>query len=194
MRSTKLIRTAKIGCVILSLLLCAVGVILLLKPQYLEDGIGVMLGCLLIAFGVVKLIGYFSRDLYRLAFQFDLAFGILLLVLGIAILLRPGLAMSTLCVLLGLEIIADSAFKAYTAIDARRFGLEQWWFIMLLAVLAGVAGAVMLLWPATAAQTIAVLLGAALLADGLMNIGVMLCTVKIINHQRPDEAEFQIHF
>ena len=107
MRSSKLIRTAKAGSVILSLLLCGLGLTLMLRPSLSAAAIGIIVGCVLIAFGIVKLIGYYSKDLYRLAFQFDLAFGLLLLALGLVVLLRPGLAMSTLCVILGVEIIAD---------------------------------------------------------------------------------------
>ena len=50
--------------------------------------LGILVGCMMIGFGAVKLMGYFSRDLYRLAFQFDLAYGILLIVLGLIVLVR----------------------------------------------------------------------------------------------------------
>ena len=85
MRSTGLIRAAKTGYIVLSLTLCALGLLLMLRPELSVALIGVIVGCVLVAFGVVKLIGYFSKDLYRLAFQFDLAFGILLLALGAAL-------------------------------------------------------------------------------------------------------------
>ena len=93
MTSMRLIRTAKTGYIILSLMLCAMGLLLMLKPDVSVKAIGIIAGCVLIAFGIIKLIGYFSKDLYRLAFQFDLAFGLLLLALGVVVLLRTSLAM-----------------------------------------------------------------------------------------------------
>ncbi|MBR6890155.1 MAG: DUF308 domain-containing protein [Clostridia bacterium] len=182
MRSTNLIRTAKTGYIVLSLALCALGIGLMLKPDVSVTAIGIIVGCVLIAFGVVKLIGYFSKDLYRLAFQFDLAFGLLLLALGAAVVFRPGLAMGTLCVILGVEIIADGLFKIQTALDARRFGLGSWWLILALAVLAGAIGVMMIVCPAEGAMALAMLLGASLLAEGALNLGVALCAVKIIDH------------
>ena len=41
-------------------------------------------------YGAEKIIGYFSRDMYRLAFQFDLALGIFVAIIGVILLLRPG--------------------------------------------------------------------------------------------------------
>ena len=182
MRSTNLIRTAKTGYIVLSLALCALGIGLMLKPDVSVTAIGIIVGCVLIAFGVVKLIGYFSKDLYRLAFQFDLAFGLLLLALGAAVVFRPGLAMGTLCVILGVEIIADGLFKIQTALDAWRFGLGSWWLILALAALAGAIGVMMIVSPAEGAMALAMLLGASLLAEGALNLGVALCAVKIIDH------------
>ena len=179
MTSIRLIRTAKTGYIILSLMLCAMGLLLMLKPDVSVKAIGIIAGCVLIAFGIIKLIGYFSKDLYRLAFQFDLAFGLLLLALGVVVLLRTSLAMGTLCVILGVEIIADGLFKVQIALDARRFGLGSWWLILALAVLAGMAGTMMVANPAEGALALAMVLGASLLAEGMLNLVVTLCTVKI---------------
>ena len=179
MTSIRLIRTAKTGYIILSLMLCAMGLLLMLKPDVSVKAIGIIAGCVLIAFGIIKLIGYFSKDLYRLAFQFDLAFGLLLLALGVVVLLRTSLAMGTLCVILGVEIIADGLFKVQIALDARRFGLGSWWLILALAVLAGMAGTMMVANPAEGALALAMVLGASLLAEGMLNLVVALCTVKI---------------
>ena len=78
----------KIGYIIISAILCALGILLIAKPDMSLSLIGIIVGIVLIVFGVIKLIGYFSKDLYRLAFQFDLAFGILLIALSVVILIR----------------------------------------------------------------------------------------------------------
>ena len=188
MRSVKLIRAAKAGYVALSAGFCLLGALLMLRPGLSIAVIGDIVGAALIAFGAVKLMGYFSKDLYRLAFQFDLAFGILLIALGLAILIRPNLAVNVLCIILGIEIIADGLFKLQTALDARRFGLERWWLILALALMAGAVGIVLVMNPAGGARAMTVLLGGALLAEGALNLSVALCAVKIIRNQQPDTA------
>lgn len=188
MRSVKLIRAAKIGYIALSAAFCALGLLLILKPDISVDVIGGLLGAGLVAFGAIKLIGYFSKDLYRLAFQFDLAFGCLMIAIGAMILMQPGTAMSALCVAMGVEIIADGLFKVQTAMDARRFGLERWWLIFAVALAVVGVGVALALRPASGAAALAALLGVALLAEGALNLCVALCAVKIIAHQQPDGA------
>ena len=121
MRSVTPMRAAKIGYIVMSSLFCVLGAVLLFTPDASALWIGRLLGIGTIVFGAVKLVGYFSRDLFRLAFQYDLAFGVLLVV-------RPG----------------------------------------------------------TGARLLTVLMGLSLLLDGVLNLIVALCTVKVARNQRPD--------
>ncbi|MGN0971789.1 MAG: HdeD family acid-resistance protein [Aristaeellaceae bacterium] len=180
MRSDRLIRTAKRGYTIISLMLCAVGLMLMLAPGLPLTVIGTVVGLALGVSGVVKLIGYLSRDLYQLAFQFDLAFGILLMALSTVVLLRPEHGMGFLCLVLGITTLADGLLKIQTALDARRFGLKTWWLILLTALLAGVAGMLLTLRPSIHVQVLTVLMGAALLADGVMSLCVAVCAIKVL--------------
>ena len=82
----KAVRVAKTGCIIASAMLIALGLLMIVWPNLSISLVGIIAGIMLIALGGLKLIGYFSRDLYRLAFQYDLAFGILLMVLGVLLL------------------------------------------------------------------------------------------------------------
>ena len=63
MRSENLIKTAKSSYVSLSLIMCALGMLLLLWPDLSISAIGIMMGCVLTVFGIIKLVGYFSKDL-----------------------------------------------------------------------------------------------------------------------------------
>ena len=150
---------------------------------------GVLVGAMLIAFGIVKLIGYFSRDLYRLAFQFDLALGIFLVVLGAIILLNPTRAMTFLCLMLGIAIMADGLFKLQTALDARRFGLHSWGLILAFALLTGAIGGLLAARPAESVGTLTILLGLSVLFEGLMNLCVALFAVKVIRKEQPEVVE-----
>ena len=84
MRSVVPMKTAKIGYFVISVLFCVLGIVLITSPDTSVVWLGRLLGVGMIVFGAIKLVGYFSRDLFRLAFQYDLAFGILLIALGIA--------------------------------------------------------------------------------------------------------------
>lgn len=194
MRSTKAIRIAKTSYIILSALFIVLGVGLIALRDLSVSLIGIAAGVMLIAFGIVKLIGYFSKDLYRLAFQFDLSLGLMLAVLGVGVIIlrNPDQAMSFLCLMLGIATMADGLFKLQSALDARRFGLKSWLLILTLAVGAGVVGALLMLRPMQSARALTVLLGIGMMLEGVLNLCVALFSIKIIRHQRVDGAECRV--
>ena len=111
----------------MSVLLCVLGVVLFVWPGVSVAVIGELLGIGMIVFGAVKVAGYLSRDLFRLAFQYDLAFGVLLIALGIVTLTHPGETIGFLCVVYGILVLSDGLFKVQIAVDAKRFGIDRWW-------------------------------------------------------------------
>lgn len=181
-------RTAKVGYIILSTLFCVLGVLVMAMPQATLSVLHWVLGGFLILFGAVKLVGYFSKDLYRLAFQYDMALGALLLVLGVITLARPALTLDLLCVMLGVPLLADGLFRVQMALDAKRFGIPQWWLILALAILLGGFGVSLLFAPGRSAQLLTVLLGLGLFSEGLLNLCVAISAVKIVGYQKPDET------
>ena len=186
MRSVTPMRTAKIGYIIMSVLLCIWGVLLIAIPDISLSLIGILCGAMFIIFGIIRLVGYFSRDLYRLAFQYDLAFGLLMIALGIIMLLSPESLMNFICIALGLSIFADGLFKVQIAIDSKRFGLSTWWLILALAVITVVVGIVLVARPSDSSRVLIVLMGVSMLCEGLLDLGTVITAVKIIKHQQPD--------
>ena len=57
MRSTKIIRAAKIGYIILSAIFCGLGILLMADPRMSVALIGDIVGIVLVAFGIIKLVG-----------------------------------------------------------------------------------------------------------------------------------------
>ena len=191
MRSVTAMRAAKIGYIIMSALFCVIGLVLMLVPETAFTWLGRLLGISIIVFGGIKLVGYFSRDLFRLAFQYDFAFGILLVVLGILTLSHPNDTMSFLSVILGISVLADGLFKIQIALDSRRFGIRRWWLILILAVLTCAVGIVLVFRPAAGILLMTVFIGVSLLLDGILNLCVALFTVKIVANQKPDVIEVE---
>ena len=181
--------TAKFGCAASSVLFCIFGILLMIFPGISISLIGTLVGCSMIVFGIFKIIGYFSKDLFRLAFQYDLAFGILLAVLGVIVLIKPGEMLNLLCITLGIAILADGLFKIQIAVDSKAFGIGKWWLIFISAILTGCIGLILIFRPAETTVVAMTLLGAALLLDGIMSLITVLSTVKIIRHQQPDVIE-----
>lgn len=191
-RSILPMQTAKTGYIVISALLCILGAFVICQPDVSTAVLGSFAGIMLIVFGIFKLIGYFSKDLYRLAFQFDLAFGILMLILGIVILTKPENLMHFLCIATGLYVTADGLMKLQTVRDSRSFGIKSWWVILIAAVLTCALGIALMLHPAEGTVIIMRLFGAVVLAEGLLNLATVLITVKIVKNQKPDIIE--VHY
>ena len=191
MRSVTPMRIAKIGYIVMSVMFCIAGALFIALPDISITMIGISMGIAMIVFGIVKLVGYFSRDLFRLAFQFDLELGILLLVLGLIVLIRPDDRMTFMCIALGISILTDGLFKVQIALDSKRFGIKSWWVILALAVVAGTIGVFLIFRSAKSAQFLTVLLGVSILAEGILNLYTVISTVLIIKHQQPDVIEIE---
>lgn len=189
MRSVKLMKTAKIGYIIMSLLFCLLGIVLIVIPDFSVPVIAGIFGVLLMLFGMVKIIGYFSKDLFRLAFQYDLASGLLLIVLGIVTILKAENILIFISIVLGIYVLADGLLKIQIALDSRIFGIKQWWAILLSAVVTGAIGCILIVRPSESAGVLVILFGVCLLAEGILNLITVLAAVRIIRHQQPDHAE-----
>lgn len=188
MRSVAPMRVAKIGYIVVSAALCFFGVLLIVKPEISLAAFGLFTGIVLIIFGIIKIVGYLSRDLYRLAFQYDLACGILVIALGIMVILEPNDVIDTICIAVGITFLMDGLLKIQISIDAKTFGIRQWWLILSVALLTVVIGVLLVSRTSGSVRTLMVLLGISLLADGIMNLTTVLSTVKIIHHQYPDRT------
>lgn len=184
--SNKYIQAAKSGYIIVSVLLCMLGAALIADPAFSVLLLCRISGLLLALFGAIRIVGYVSKDLYRLAFQYDLAFGILLIALGALMMLRTDKMANVLFSILGIYVLADALLKVQIAIDAKAFGIDSWWLILAAAVVAGVAGFLLVLRPSESAGAVMISLGAALLAEGALNFITILAAVKIVRRRGPD--------
>ena len=194
MRSVAPMKTAKIGCIGVSIILFLFGLLLVINPTEYGRAIGTVAGASMIVFGIFKLVGYFSKDLFRLAFQYDLAFGILLISLGTITLIKAENVMAFLSMVIGIAVLADALFKIQIAMDSKEFGIGRWWLIFLLAIITGLIGLLLIFNPVGGGEVLVRLLGICIMSEGLMSFITMTTAVKIVKHQfsdRIDEMEYR---
>ena len=115
MDALKQLKLAKNGYIIMSVLFMVLGACLIIWPDCSMAVFCTAVGIMLIVYGLIKILGYFSRDIYCLAFQFDLAFGVLLAAVGIIIIVRRNVVVNLIFGIFGLLILA-AALIIYTMI------------------------------------------------------------------------------
>ena len=183
MDALKQLKLAKNGYIVMSILFMILGICLIIWPDCSMAVFCTAVGIMLIAYGCIKIIGYFSRDFYCLAFQFDLAFGILLMAVGVIMIARKNFAVDLIFSVFGILILADALFKIQMSVDAKRFGLVQWWQILIVALATGVIGVLVFIRPFDAAATMMILVGFSIFLEGLLNLCVALLTIRIIKNR-----------
>ena len=77
------VKQARLICMIASGLLLVGGIALVIWPEMDRTLLRILIGVCFVITGGARIFGYFSNDLYRLAFQFDFAFGVFSLVMCI---------------------------------------------------------------------------------------------------------------
>lgn len=179
----KQIKFAKTGYTLISILFYLSGILCLIIPDISGKAIAIAGGIILIAYGIIKITGYLSKDLYCLAFQYDLACGIFLLVLGIIVLAVNQRFKGYLLPGVGVLILLDSLLCIQTSMDAKRFGLSSWPVILALSILSGTLGAMLIV---TNTQMIA---GYSLLAEGVMRHYIVHCTVYLSPGYHPSSQK-----
>lgn len=189
MKSPLPVTVAKTGTIVLSAFFCLLGVLFMGNPDGAAPLLRFSLGIALILFGAVRLAGYFSRDLFRLAFEYDLCFGAVLIVLGIAVLLRSEGTVGFLRALIGITALSDGIFKLRIAEDSRRFGIRGWWLITVFSAMTAAVGALLLIVPEHGVRALVVHIGAELFLAGALNLVTILLSVKIARNQKPAERD-----
>ncbi|MDD6021501.1 MAG: HdeD family acid-resistance protein [Acutalibacteraceae bacterium] len=190
-RSAAPIRITKIGYIVMSIVMCVIGVLFIVLPQGSMRALGIICGISAILFGLIKIVGYGSGDLFRLAFQYDLEFGIVLVILGAIILINPQNLINFMCIAMGISFMTDGLFKIRIAHDSKVSGIPEWWAIAFFAVISCVAGAFLAFRPASSAVILSYMLGVSFIIEGILNFAVVLITVRIAKNQKPDIIEVE---
>lgn len=186
-----IVKSAKIINVISAALMSLAGLLLLVIPT-LEVSYAqrILFGCLFGLTGAAKLFGYFSNDLYRLAFQFDFAIGVFCELLVVLIFLLPKTTFNFLPALVSVYILLDGLLKLQTSLDARRFGMRRWLIILLTALLLCLGGIFAVYTRFADLLHSVAIVGAVLIADGLENIWITAYTVRV----RAKKKQLSEHF
>lgn len=175
----KFVRNAKYSYIITSALMIVLGLLLVIFPSISATVVCYLAGGMVTLFGIVKLVGYFSKDMFRLAFQFDFAMGIGALIAGILMLIHPHNVVRLIPIIVGVFILIDGALKLQTARDAKRFGMKGWWSILILAILTCIGGLFLIIDPFKGASALMILLGATFMMYGIQNLAVTAYTVRV---------------
>ena len=177
MKRANIVKEARVIHVVASALLLLSGILLLTWSDADDTLTRWVMGANFVVLGVARILGYFANDLYRLAFQYDLAMGAFCVIFGVLCMIRPDSVQNVIPYAIGLYVLLDGLLKAQTAFDAKAFGMKHWFGLLISSGLLSVFGVLALVGLTTWPQHI--LVGIALILDGGENIWNTMGTVRV---------------
>lgn len=178
MKRLEIVKEMRIIHLVMSFLMIVAGVFLLAWPEVGTRIIGYLIGGTFLLLGAARVLGYFANDLYRLAFQYDLALGALAMILGVLFIISRDNVHTAFPYIVGVYTLIDALFKLQTAMDAKEFGMRAW-PPLLITALAITAAAIAILVLQTTREETYVLVPIALILNGAESFWNTLGTVRI---------------
>lgn len=177
MRQLKIVKNVY-SCLAISFVI--LGLILLFSPKTTLELLCKIVGIVFLICGMIKILGYFTKDMFQLAFQFDLGIGIVSIVFGMIMLFRTEHLLEVASVFIGIFIMLDAVLRIQTAIEAKQFGIKKWWIILSISLVVTIVGILLITMPWKTTEFVTRLIGINLCMYGFLNLWVVQHTVKSI--------------
>lgn len=182
----QLLKRVKWVYVILSIFLMGLGVCLFLWPDIPAVAMCCAIGGGAVAFGIVKIVLYFLREIETVGEQFDFAIGAMCVIAGAVLLIHPAAILAMIPQVLGVYMLVDCVFKLQIGLDAKRLGSGGWWLSLVVTLVCIVWGLMLIFQPFGMEKHLMTLIAGGLIADGVQNLlGVVYMAATV----RRTEAE-----
>ena len=181
-RNSAIVKSAKVMHLCSAVIFLVAGLLLALVPDFEDSGAfrNTVVGIASIIIGATGIYGYFSNDMYRLAFQLDFALGIFNVIFGILLLINPVQLSVLLPTAVSILTLLDGGNKSQMAIEGKRFGIQKWYLVLVSAVLEIAAGVVLILL-AYHGRDVRAWMGIAMGLVGVTNFWTTMYTVRVRN-------------
>lgn len=183
-----LLKKVKANTILSSLLCAALGLVLVIWPDISMQIVCIAIGAVLILCGVIRLFGFFLNHDGSVYTQGNLVMGIVLVVVGIWIVATPGKVLVIIPIIVGILIVIHGVNNIQQTITLCKGKYSMWWLALIMAILTIGLGALLIIRPFAALDTVVMLIGFFLIYDGLSNVWIVSRIAKTVKMAR-QEAE-----
>lgn len=165
------LKSVKWNLILAALAYVILGFVLLIWPDTTGNVLCILLGVLLLGYGIFQIIGFFTRgDEGWGSGAVYLLVGLCAVALGVLALSSPEKVLSILPVALGAVVVVDSCMSLKRAFQLKELGMERWWIIALLAVITLLFGLVVMFNPFESAMLVTRIVGGVLIYQGVSDL------------------------
>ena len=178
--NSAIVKSAKIVHLCSAVIFLVAGLLLALVPDFEDSGVfrNTIVGVASILIGAAGIYGYFSNDMYRLAFQLDFALGIFNVIFGILLIINPVQLSVLLPTAVSILTLLDGGNKSQMALEGKQFGIQKWYLVLVSAILEIAAGIVLILL-AYHELDVRAWMGVAMGLVGVTNFWTTMYTVRV---------------
>lgn len=151
-----------------AILAILVGLTLIFLPSVSNKIVGIIMGVVILIFGINAVYKYFHRDGAKI-YSLNIVFGVLYSILGVVIILYPFSVMEFVTVCLGIFVIINGTTKINYGVWLKK-GNEDSWLVTLVTGIFLVIIGIMLVFNPFASLTLTQLCGAFLIIVGILNV------------------------
>lgn len=164
----------------ISAVICALlGLVLVIWPGTTSQIICMMLGGVLLAYGILQIVLYLFNRERTIISQGMMVLGIVFAVIGVWILFKPEMIIMAVPVIVGVLIAIHGLHNVTQAIALKKDGYENWWVAFLLGLVTVIFGGVLIYNPFEAVELVVRIIGAFLIYDGLSDIWILSRVFKV---------------
>lgn len=185
----KKLQFARSGYIAISFIFYIAVVIYFLFPNLSPMALCCFSGVVLIAYGIIKITGFFSEGLYCLAFRYDLAFGLLILVVGTLTVIKNISIAQYLVYGLGWISLLDSLLHIQMSKEAHDFGLEKWNLFLWLSIADGVLSVLLIIHGFPGPVATRILTSLVLFLTGVINHCIVKFAVWVPKSPASEDTE-----
>lgn len=161
-----------------ALLTVVVGLVLVLWPELTGKILCYILGGAIILMGVIQTIVFLRGERIGLVPKFTAVMGLVLIILGIWVCVRPQIVLSIIPVVIGIMMVVHGIMDLQYTVDIKNTGVQRWWIALIAAILTLAIGVFLILQPFLAFELTMMVIGFGLLYDGISD----LILIILANH------------
>lgn len=180
--------------ILLSVFYILFGAVLFVWPALSARAVCMVIGIFALAYGVMRIVEYIRFKDRMSFFGANLAVGIIMVLCGVFLLIRPEVLMAALPIVFGVIILFNGIIELQRAFDLKRFGYEGWWYTLLLSVLTIILG-ILIFWnPFVAVQTTVMAIGIILAVTGVTNLITGITASRNIRRLKKEYEDMEDKF
>ena len=163
-----------------SVVYLVLGLVLFLWPGMTTKLFCIAAGALLLLYGAINIVSFFTHSGHTNGLQAELIFGIVSAAVGLFFLIQPRVILSILPIILGLYICIDALVNLKRALDMRNYGYAKWTATLVMALVSLALGLLVLFNPFSTQLLLVRVVGAVFVYQGVSDLISILMLGKLI--------------